>query len=261
MKSEKTTPTWEDVVFESRNKDYGAYTIRRSYDENVSKASLIMIVFASFVFACLQIASLMHVKIKMPNPTAYPGGIINPPIVIPNPSIKTPTARAEQNENRNLLQRVVTHDVEPVPIKPIETTLSRNESGTNTGLPNEGIELGTGSVPIPVVVDPPKTLDFAEIMPEYQGGMSAMMKFLRKNLHYPSSARMMGIEGSVFVRFVVDSQGEVIDVEVIKGVQGSLDKEAMRVIAMMKKWKPGRQHNVPVNMRMILPIKFKLESE
>ncbi len=65
MKTEITRPTWEDVVFESRNKEYGAYSIRKSYDENVTKASLLMIVFASFVFGCLQIASLMKVEVKI----------------------------------------------------------------------------------------------------------------------------------------------------------------------------------------------------
>jgi periplasmic protein TonB len=261
MKTEIATTSWEDVVFESRNKDYGAYAIRKSYDENVSKASLIMILFASFVFGCLQIASLMSVKIKMPNPMVDQWGFTNPPIVIPNPPVKPATAKVEQTVNRNILERVVTHEVEPIPIEPIEPTVPSNGAGTDNGLQSQDNALSNGNVPIPVVVDPPKTLDFAEVMPEYQGGMSALMKFLRKNLLYPSSARMMGIEGSVFVRFVVDSRGEVTDVEVIKGVQGALDKEAMRVIAMMNKWKPGLQHNIPVNVRMVLPIKFKLENE
>jgi len=121
--------------------------------------------------------------------------------------------------------------------------------------------LGNSEVIIPTVAEPPKFTDFAEVMPVYEGGLSAMIKFLTKNLRYPSSARMMGIEGSVYIRFVIDSHGAVTDVEVVKGINGALDKEAMRVTALMPRWKPGRQHNLPVNVRMVLPIKFKLEGE
>ena len=257
MKTEITRSSWDDVVFESRNKEYGAYSIRKSYEENITMASLMMILFASFVVGCLQIASLMHIKIKMPVHVVDHGGFTNPPIVIPNPSDKPPASKETQNVNRNLLEKVVTHVVEPTPLK---ATFPERETGTGT-LPSGGADLGKGDGLIPVVVDPPKILVFAEVMPEYDGGMSAMLKFLRKNLHYPSNARMMGIEGSVYVRFVVNGQGAVTDIEVIKGVNGALDKEAMRVIAMMPNWKPGRQHDIPVSVRMVLPIKFKLESE
>jgi protein TonB len=85
-----------------------------------------------------------------------------------------------------------------------------------------------------------------------------MYKFISKNIHYPNSARNMGQEGTVYVRFVVNDVGQVVDVEVIKGVSAVLDKEATRVIALMKKWKPGKQHNIPVNVRMVLPIKFQI---
>jgi len=88
-----------------------------------------------------------------------------------------------------------------------------------------------------------------------------MLKFLSKNLRYPPSARNMGIEGSVFVRFVVNDRGHVVDVEVVKGVNAALDTEAARVVALMKKWKPGKQHDIPVNVRMVLPIKFELARE
>ncbi len=157
---------------------------------------------------------------------------------------------------------MVTHDVLDLPpVKPIDATLAVGETGTGTGTPIEGTELGKTEGIIPAIVEPPTFTDFAEVMPVYEGGLSAMIKFLRKNLHYPSSARMTGIEGSVYIRFVIDGQGAVTDVEVIKGINGALDKEAIRVVAIMPRWKPGRQHNLPVNVRMVLPIKFKLEGE
>ncbi len=259
MKTEITRTTWEDVVFESRNKEYGAYPIRKSYDENVSKASLIALLFAAFVFGCLQIASLIHVKIKIPATISDPGGFIIPPAIIPNPPVKPATAKVKQSVNRDLLEKVVTHDVEPVPVKPLETTLSGGESRTSSGLPFDGVNVGIGPAEVPVVVDLPKTLDFAEVMPRYEGGVSAMGNFFQRNLHYPGSARSIGQEGIVYVRFVVNNTGQVVDVEVVKGVSTVLDREAMRVVALMKKWKPGMQHDIPVNVRMVLPIKFQLE--
>jgi len=259
MKTEMTRTTWEDVVFESRNKEYGAYSIRKSYDENVTKASVLMILFASFVFGCLQIASLIKIEIKMLKPIGDNFKFTVPPIIVPNPPITHAKAKTEPSVNHNLLEKVVTHQVEPVPVKPIETTLPWTETGTNTGLPDEGVVLGKGEDVIPVAVDPPKTLIIAEVMPEYEGGISAMLKFLSKNLRYPASARSISQEGTVYVRFVVSNSGQVIDVEVVKGVSAVLDREAMRVVALMKKWKPGMQHDIPVNVRMVLPIKFQLE--
>jgi protein TonB len=95
-------------------------------------------------------------------------------------------------------------------------------------------------------------------MPEFEGGAKAMYKFLRKHLRYPRADQQMGFEGTVFVRFIIDITGTVTGVEVIRGVGGSLDKEAMRVIALMPKWKPGSQHGAAVNIRMVLPIKFEI---
>jgi len=258
MKTEVTRLNWEDIIFESRNKEYGAYFIRKSYDKNVAKASMIVMLFLSFVLGVIHVASLRPVEIKTPTSVDKEGNWVDPPTIIPDPPIKRRDTKAEQAVNRDLLERVVMHEVEPTPVKPLETTSVRQEE-TGTGSPTEGIESGGRDAVTPVIVDPPKIIDFAEVMPEYQGGMSAMMKFLQKNLKYPASARRMAIEGTVFVRFVVNSDGDVVNVEVIKGISAVLDNEARHVIASMAKWKPGLQHGAPVNVRMVLPIKFKLE--
>ncbi len=257
MKSEITRPTWEDVIFESRNKEYGAYSIRKASDENIGKASLAMILIALLLIGALQFASVMDVKITMlQNP--LPTTPLPPPIVIADPPAKKIEGMAAQTAKSNILERVVTHEVEPVPVEPVETIAITPELGIATGVPMEGTVQGVVDEANPVTVVLPKTVDFAEVMPEYEGGIEAMMKFLRKNLHYPASARRMGIEGSVYVRFVVNSQGEVANVEVLKGISAALDNEATRVIALLNKWRPGRQHGNPVNVRMVLPIKFQL---
>ena len=79
-------------------------------------------------------------------------------------------------------------------------------------------------------------------------------------MKYPAIPRKTGVEGIVFVRFVVNYDGRVIDVEVIKGIHADCDREAARVIALMPAWRPGMQNNMPVSVRMVMPVKFKLEN-
>ena len=97
-----------------------------------------------------------------------------------------------------------------------------------------------------------------EDQPQYPGGMSAFYQFVFKNLKYPSQARRMGIEGRVFVQFVVDKDGTIKDVVAVKGIGAGCDEEAVRVIKGSPKWKAGKQRGKPVKVRMILPITFKL---
>jgi protein TonB len=260
MKTEITRPTWEDVVFESRNKEYGAYPIRKSYNENISKSSLIALLFAAFVFGCLQIASLMKMEIKIVPSIPKKLKWETLPKIIPDAINKAVRVKSEQPITKDLPVKIVKHEVvDTPPIKPVEFNQAGNEIGPGPSLPSVGVEVRPGPVDAPVVIDPPKIFDIAQVMPEYEGGVSAMIKFLHKNLHYPPSARNMGIEGSVFVRFIVNDIGQVVDVEVVRGVNAALDTEAARVVALMRKWKPGMQHNIPVNVRMVLPIKFQLE--
>jgi protein TonB len=97
-----------------------------------------------------------------------------------------------------------------------------------------------------------------EDQPEPKGGMAAFYEYVGKNLKYPAQARGMGIEGKVFVEFVVDKDGSITNVKAIKGIGAGCDEEAIRVIADAPKWSPGKQRGRPVKVRMILPITFKL---
>lgn len=98
-----------------------------------------------------------------------------------------------------------------------------------------------------------------ENQPEPEGGMGAFYEYISKNLRYPSQARSMGIEGKVFVQFVVDTDGSVTDVKVIKGIGGGCDEEALRVMENSPAWNPGLQREQAVKVRMVLPITFSLE--
>ena len=112
---------------------------------------------------------------------------------------------------------------------------------------------------VPVVVEKvDEIFDVVETQPSPPGGMSAWNKYLSDNLKYPTQARRMGVEGSVIVVFVVNTDGSIQDVEVLRGIGGGCDEEAVRVVKGAPKWEPGKQRGRPVRTRMRLPIRFKL---
>jgi protein TonB len=98
-----------------------------------------------------------------------------------------------------------------------------------------------------------------ESMPGYPGGDAARMKFLQENIKYPQMARESGIQGTVYVTFVVETEGSVTDVRVLRGIGGGCDEEAIRVINLMPKWNPGKQRGKPVRVQFNMPIKFTLQ--
>jgi len=106
-------------------------------------------------------------------------------------------------------------------------------------------------------VTPP--VPWAEIMPEFIGGINMMNEYLSENIKYPSKAREIGVQGKVFVQFIVGKDGEIRDIKIIRGVNKWLDEEAIRVVKEMPKWKPGKQSGRPVSVLFNLPINFKLK--
>ena len=95
--------------------------------------------------------------------------------------------------------------------------------------------------------------------PSFVGGVSALINFLRKEMHYPPEARQMGIEGRVSVSFYVDQYGNIRDIILFKGVHLSIDNEAIRVIKIMPKWNPGSMRGIPISVKNVIPINFTLE--
>ncbi len=254
------TSRYDDVIFENRNKDYGAYLIRRSYDSNLSKSTFVSFLFVACLFGGGYAAMMMKSAIPA-LPTKPPIDLSKEFVIIPEHKDPPPQAKQEFKHKGDLATKVVTHEVEPPPVDVPTTTPTGTVDGPEVpGVNNSPIGINTEPVQT-VSIEQPKTLDFAEVMPEFEGGMKAMYKFLRKTLRYPAASRRVGEEGVVFVRFVVDVTGAITGIEVIKSVGASLDKEATRVIALMPQWKPGKQHGSPVNVRMTLPIKFEINKE
>jgi periplasmic protein TonB len=97
-----------------------------------------------------------------------------------------------------------------------------------------------------------------EDQPEFPGGEAARQQFLSDNLRYPQMAREAGIQGTVFVTFVVEIDGSVTDVRIVRGIGGGCDEEAVRVVKMMPNWEPGRQRGQPVRVQFVMPIRFRL---
>ena len=108
-------------------------------------------------------------------------------------------------------------------------------------------------------VEEQQIFQVVEEMPEFPGGLGEGMKFLGKNIKYPQISQENGVQGRVIVQFVVNQDGSIVDPQVVRGVDPYLDKEALRVISMMPKWKPGKQRGKAVRVKFTVPVMFRLQ--
>lgn len=249
---------WEDVVFENRNKEYGAYALRRAYSKRVIAGwGITVAIFATLLYLPDLVISDVKEIVKPLSLTTTTVTILPPPpIRKKDPIVK----QAQQSRPSTSTQVLVTKDPVVNTIEPTETFVaSTDDTGLEGSL--DGSVTGTSTTPVENLsyVEPPKVHDIAEVMPRYDGGTEAMMKFIRKKIRVPASFRHLTEGGTVYVRFVVRPDGKVTDVEVIRGLSRDCDKEAVRVISMMPGWIAGMQNGTSVPVRMVLPIKFAHE--
>lgn len=254
--------TWDDIVFERRNKEYGAYVNRKNYSKYVLIALGITVVVLLLVLAGPALAELLksargpeEPKLKEMTVTLDQPPPITPQPPPPDVRIPPPVKTVIKFLPPKVTEKEV---VEEEPMPTIEE-IKENETGA--------VEVvGTGEVVFeePVVEaagnDDDKIFYAVEQQAEFPGGLQAMMKFLQKNIKYPASAKRMGIEGKVFVKFIVDKEGGISAIEIMKGMNADLDKEAIRVIKLMPPWKPGKQNGRSVKSQFVLPVYFKLDS-
>jgi protein TonB len=255
--------TWDDIVFERRNKDYGAYINRKNYSKYVLIALGITVVVLILVLASPAIAELLKSVrgAEEPKLKEMTVSLDQPPPITPQPpppDIRIPPP--VRTVIKFLPPKVTEKEVVEEEEMPTIEEVKENETGA------VAVE-GTGDIvfdePAPVVAeesDDDKIFYAVEQQAEFPGGLQAMMKFLQRNIKYPASAKRMGIEGRVFVKFIVDKEGGISQMEVIKGINADLDKEAVRVIKMMPPWKPGKQNGRAVKSQFVLPVYFKLDS-
>jgi len=263
MKTESiiSNERWEDIVFENRNKEYGAYQIRRIYSKRVVIATVLTIFVLAFTFAYPYILEFIrsHNTQEVVAPKLTTVSLDQPPPITPN---QPPPPKLDIPPPVKTIKYVapkVTKEEVPDEEIPTQEELKQVEISTVT---NEGPEEVVFEEPVKQVVvedDEDKIFTVVEQQAEFPGGMEALYKFLNKNIRYPSSARRMGVDGKVYVQFVVDKEGRISDVSIIKSLSADCDKEAMRLVQLMPPWKPGRQNGRSVKSKFVLPLTFKLE--
>ncbi len=151
---------------------------------------------------------------------------------------------------------IVDNDTE-IEEEEIQSTEDTNQAITGPSGPTSGAIM-TGPAVTGEVSDEEEIFQVVEQMPEFPGGMNKLLEYLGKNIKYPSIAQENGIQGRCIIEFVVNRDGSIVDPKVIKSLDPSCDKEAMRVIKAMPKWKPGLQRGKPVRVRYTVPVQFRL---
>lgn len=247
---------WDDVVFEHRNKSYGAYLLRQAYAQRLLSGLGVTVALVALVLS-LQDISEKEIQEEILPPLTGAGHNPLPPPIMPQKSSRKPLQQPKERDAKSASILVTTDEVVDDEAVTALTEFIHDE-GLDSGI--SGLPEGTGtlSVPEPEVVIERRVVDVAEVMPRYEGGLEAMMKFIQKKIRYPRAPRQLGIEGTVYVRFVVNGDGSISEVEILRGVHPDYDKEAMRVISMLPSWKGGSHNGRPVSVRMVLPIKFNL---
>lgn len=268
-----------DILFDGRNKEYGAYDLRKTEDKRVRKAligtaSIALVIVGGYVLSNNLIASPKPIRDvittttvltsipdpevkKIPPPPSLPS---TPPPAVSSVKMVTPTIAPDE-----LVKAAdeVPH-LDSIGNKSIGLTTTQGDdvNGSDVAaLLGEGKPGGTG------VVEAPTTngggtgvFNWVEIMPTFPGGEAALMKYLSDNVRYPRMAQESNISGTIFVTFVIDKFGNINDVKTVGAHKGAgLEEEATRVVKKMPSWKPGRQNGQSVAVQFNLPIRFQLQ--
>lgn len=269
MNSEKKSlSTFDEIVFEHFNKDYGAFILRKEYKKHMGIAILVGVLICAIVagFSFLpekeeDTTEDTTTKVVSISDLAPPPPIKEtPPPPPPKFKLPPPPKKTVKFVAPKITEKVVPEEMKMATIE--EVKKAPVISTTDIDLPDPGQvvfkeppkEIGTGEV----VVEP-KIFRRVEEMPSFPGGKKAMYEFLYSNLEFPEYAKETGIEGTVYVRFVVSESGKITSIKIVRGLSEGIDKEVIRVIKKMPVWNPGKQNGHPVNVQFTLPVVFKLQ--
>jgi len=267
-------PEWLNVVFADRNQAYGAYQLRKDNARTTNRALLIALSIFVLIMAVPVIISkisgapavepVIHFD-KIPVDLSQVYKII-PPKTEQHPA--RPAVSPPVNDMLKNPPLVATRDAVTQP--PTQTQLQHADSGpvTMTGTHTDGppavdanpgkvSTTGTGSG-TPSVDDGSAVLPVAEINPEYPGGEAAFSKFLQKNIRYPQIAKENGIQGRAYLQFIVERDGSLTDIKIVRNPGGGTGEEAARVLKMSPHWKPGMQNGNKVRVQYTIPVNFSL---
>lgn len=275
-----TSREWSDIVFEGRNKEYGAYVLRVNSKRRHLKAAIwtliglfaIGIAVSSYLSVQAYIAEQeakitdqldqqmveladtqeeeeeeIQEKVEMPEPEALPEEILN--------TVKVTELLISKDEDVKAEDEIKTQDE----LKETETAFGATDFDKGTDDRNVVREYKNEVIVEEKKPEPEQVFTAVEQMPQFPGGDAALMKFLSSNINYPQVAMENGVQGRVIVQFVVTKNGSVGEVKVIRSVDRDLDKEAIRLCKSLPKFIPGKMNGQAVNVWYTLPITFKLQ--
>jgi len=257
----KHVESFDDIVFESRNKEYGAYDLRKKY----SKRGLTALAIALFVFFTAVGGPLLASKMK------------NNPFSIHIKGNQT----AELSDLENEVEReVIPPPLPPAPLKQqillipniVDSVMDiAEEVISNADITGTKILVPVDTTSAIVFKETEKNdVQFVEIIfdtyeieekPEFPEGDKALLKYVAEHTRYPEPALQNEIEGTVYIRFVVTKTGDVGEAKILRASDQNLANEALRVVKSLPKWKPGKKNGKPVNVWFIMPVKFVLEKK
>lgn len=266
--------SWVDLVFEGKNHSYGAYRLRK----NTGKRNLASIIIV--LVAIVVIMAAVWAKIAIEN--AMPKKVAITTDVELSQLAKKKEAKVERKEPVKIeMEQKVVEKVKssvkftaPV-IKKDEDVAPEDELKSQDDLAKTAVAIGSFDVKgndeaagevlkakEVIAQEKPveeKVFDVVEQMPQFPGGDAALFEYLSTHIKYPTIAEETGVQGRVIVTFVVERDGSITDVKVVKSVDPSLDKEASRVVAGMPKWIPGKQNGSAVRVKYTVPVTFRLQ--
>ena len=267
---------WVDLVFEGKNQAYGAYQLRKDTGKRNIKALIITVV--TIVAIMLLVAAKVAIENQLNSHVAIETDVELSKLAQKK---ETKVERKEQPKieiERQVVEKVKSSVKFTAPeikkddeVNPEDEIKSQDDlSKTNTAIGSfdvKGNDEEGGEVlkAQQVAIDEApkeeetKVFDVVEQMPSFPGGDAELMKFLSTHIKYPVVAEENGIQGRVIATFVVERDGSITDVKVIKSVDPSLDKEAIRVLKSMPKWIPGKQNGSTVRVKYTVPVTFRLQ--
>jgi periplasmic protein TonB len=253
-RNEKWVPGFDEIIFRNRNREYGAYDLRRRYKSAASFSILGVSVF--FVLLVLLIfyslpkeanadsEHTIYIPITLQNLT-------DPNNVAP-PEVKKPV---NQSEQVRYVPPVISDDSVL-----FSNTLMTNDyalDSVRNGLVTENIDSAMKDIaPEPIKIE--EIFFSSNEPPIFPGGPAALQKYIAENTKYPPEAIELNLQGRVTVKFAVMSDGSVSRVEILSGINPLLDHEAARVVSTLPKWKPAKQNGIPVSLWFTVPVTFQL---
>jgi periplasmic protein TonB len=259
------TSNRNDLVFEHRNHDYGAYALRREHHLNLFYALLLGIGVVGSGLFFLSLASGPPVLKPITEAiTIFDASIFD--MTDPKAPDEEPAPqreRAAAPPMNDVEFQVVNEPVEDDPDLSIPPSNGPVDPLAGPGTPPQGPGGGSGQGNKPEPEEPTitKVFEFVQKMPEFPGGTEELMAFIQRNVEYDELCKERGVEGTIYVSFVILADGHVGKIEIIRGLlQGkALGQSVVETIGRMPRWIPGEQNGVPVAVRKVIPVKFSIK--